>query len=1099
LEVATSGQKNAVQSEIIEALESWFDQYSDTNPFRARLIQDEQELQQLKSDESEIDQLLGELQDRKTRLITQQQRMEANEGQFRVLEESGLFSVEELQAPLLTAESVQQELIAAQSSLQSFNGKKAALEEYRPAWIEFQALALEATDPGVVLDSRRTELTERNEQLSEVKADIAQNREQANTSSNELSEIREALEGCKKEADRIGEYRGAHQDFQDQFSCDDPLLKEQQLLDERDAVIVKLRDLKEEGVRCQQGSDAVQGFQETIDNELSPDIWIKNALARRQAVTVDISDNSRDLKDLKERRRALDDENIAANAATRRANDRISNRNIPFQPLHRYVESLSLPSLRQRQVLSLFSSLLFAPVIKEPSDAITAANELSANDEQVPVFLASSLEKFCRNASIEMACRGTLAVAAIAGISTRAVECLIDPALVIREKEILEENIASVEAIVKCLEQELLELADSGSKMQLAKRAQQAIVENEPVRLKELQLEIGNISTDLELLNALCSTQTKNMIRRAAEYVRLGGKAQDDTYQQNLLTLANRREELQEQLSTLDMDFESLRKLVDFEAMKIGQILPPNVEILLEKAATFYQKDGPSFFTELDEVKTRLATSLAQANERHSYSSHFPAAQAYLDSLSEESEQDDLAKRIADVSRQVVEKSGERKRVRSAYQCLYDKLPDLRRVLLAVDQSAMAAIAKYRQIAQLEADLQAEDGIVSHPLLDIAQNIQSAIDHEDLDKVTQEARSFSEEISDLHIERKASELKSAKKHAIEAEKSFVEYAKSTADTATAFKPVERNILLQAHCLDAADAIKNMYHSLLETFSRIKSRLEDCASAELEARRNVSSRLAHLIAMAKYDFDIMRNVMRENRGAHHAHFNVDARILEIDDGKRLIESIIEEVDFLDKQRRDRQRVNAEEAGEDAFHDQIRDMLRAKLYKSIFTNPKIRYTNETIRAAQKNNEFTDKLSEGQKAAMSLMWMIRLAEFAIERGAKRMSGRSAQRKVRERSENVIIIDGLFSNLSDRYLIDSAMAGIESTRGRFQLIGLIHNPHYQNDFTKFPIFIIGKNRGRVGGKAGWVSFQGQPVPSEDAGTVGFAQLRRVPVLAET
>ena len=71
---------------------------------------------------------------------------------------------------------------------------------------------------------------------------------------------------------------------------------------------------------------------------------------------------------------------------------------------------------------------------------------------------------------------------------------------------------------------------------------------------------------------------------------------------------------------------------------------------------------------------------------------------------------------------------------------------------------------------------------------------------------------------------------------------------------------------------------------------------------------------------------------------------------------------------------------------------------------------------IRGAGDEHEFNENLSEGQKAALSLMWAIRLAEFAIEREAKRLSSRRSQQKAREMSVNIMLIDGLFSNLSNR-----------------------------------------------------------------------------------
>jgi len=1098
IEAITSGQKADFLKEVLEDLVSWFDQHADTNPFRMQLIRETEHLKQLTQKENELDKALKELYATKTSLVTQQQNMEANEGQYRALVASEEFSDEELGIPLLTEKLVQRELNAAQSALTKFATTKATLEQYRPAWEEFRLSAPYVSDPAVLLDERRTLLTKLNDQLRELKADLEANKAQTVLTNKELAGDREHLERCKKDSERIGEYRTAFEAFQRQFGDGDPISKEQELQDRRQCLDRDLSAFEIERTRCQEGVEALSKFQYTVESQTAPATWLANAVLRRKEVIVSKSDRERELADLHERRRALDKENVAANAATRRALTRLSQKQLAFVPIHQYVESLSLTSARQRQLLSLFSALLFAPVIENPSDAILAANELADNDEQVPVFLASSLERFCREGAVEMVCNDTLTVAALAGISTRAVECLIDPSLVHREKASLEEKANGVTAIIKVLEQELSELIESAPQIKLAQRADQALQDNEPARLEALKLSVADTSAALSAIDALCTPPMKDMMRRAAEYVRLGGRSRDSDYQQQLAALIDKCELLQEQLFTLEGKTELLEKNLRNKAGEASMVLPAPVENMLERAVKFHEGDGPEFFTTLEENEAQLNSVLARCTKRYSFSANFPAAQAYLDSVTKKSGTDDLASQIARVSRELSKTDEARQEVRNSYHRLNEKLPRLKQTLTDVDRAAIAAIAKYRQIAQLGVDIKVDDDLASHPLMDLAQTVRQAVMNEDLESVIQEARNFAAEIDDLQIERKAMELRAAQQSALRAEKAFIDQALNTAKTATAFKPVERDILQQVQSLKTVSIIRNLYHSLLETFNGIKERLDDCASAELEARRNVSSRLAHLIAMAKYDFDIMRQVMKENRGTHLAHFTIEAKILEIDDGKRLIESIIGDVDLLDKQRRDRQRINKEDTDADAFHSQIRDMLRVKLYKSIFSNPKISYTNQTIRAFQTNNEFTDSLSEGQKAAMSLMWMIRLAEFAIERSAKRMSGRSAQRKVRERAENVIIIDGIFSNLSDRHLIDSAMAGIETTRGRFQLIGLIHNPLYQNDFNKFPVFIIGKNRGVSGGKAGWVSFKSEPIPQQNTGTVGFAQLHKRPSTEE-
>ena len=59
--------------------------------------------------------------------------------------------------------------------------------------------------------------------------------------------------------------------------------------------------------------------------------------------------------------------------------------------------------------------------------------------------------------------------------------------------------------------------------------------------------------------------------------------------------------------------------------------------------------------------------------------------------------------------------------------------------------------------------------------------------------------------------------------------------------------------------------------------------------------------------------------------------------------------------------------------------------------------------------------EDMSEGQREAVSLMWLVKLSEFAIERELKSSLASTVARE-RKSSESVIILDGLFSKLSHK-----------------------------------------------------------------------------------
>jgi len=135
-------------------------------------------------------------------------------------------------------------------------------------------------------------------------------------------------------------------------------------------------------------------------------------------------------------------------------------------------------------------------------------------------------------------------------------------------------------------------------------------------------------------------------------------------------------------------------------------------------------------------------------------------------------------------------------------------------------------------------------------------------------------------------------------------------------------------------------------------------------------------------------------------------------------------------------------------------------------NCFLNPKCNIRHQEI-GGETNFQFhKDNGSKGEYASLELLWTVKLAEFAFKRDAiEAMSMSSsfattqAMRKKAERSaQGVLIIDGLFSNLSDEDLIDLSLGKSTNLQSNLQIIGFLHPPHYQNNFDIFPRWIIGK-----------------------------------------
>ncbi|UTH73717.1 hypothetical protein [Chromobacterium sp. IIBBL 290-4] len=162
-------------------------------------------------------------------------------------------------------------------------------------------------------------------------------------------------------------------------------------------------------------------------------------------------------------------------------------------------------------------------------------------------------------------------------------------------------------------------------------------------------------------------------------------------------------------------------------------------------------------------------------------------------------------------------------------------------------------------------------------------------------------------------------------------------------------------------------------------------------------------------------------------------------------------------------------------------QLKRLLRDKLIQCVFTNTSVEFVNAGIWAGKKSH-VSEKLSTGQKIALEFMWIVRQAEYEIERGLLEMTSTQAA-KSRAKANRVILIDGIFSTLSDRKIIGEALNGLRDLGGNFQILGFLHSPTWTNDYTVFPVYHVGKKLTNNAGD-GLVSFMEH---GRESDTVGF------------
>jgi hypothetical protein len=303
-------------------------------------------------------------------------------------------------------------------------------------------------------------------------------------------------------------------------------------------------------------------------------------------------------------------------------------------------------------------------------------------------------------------------------------------------------------------------------------------------------------------------------------------------------------------------------------------------------------------------------------------------------------------------------------------------------------------------------------------------------------------------------------------------KLFCDRADLESGTKTAaFNALELDVIRRA-TPEQISELNALFERLNVSLGRDREDAAKAMHAANAANEEALKQLSSLILVAQDNLDAMNRVMR-----HYPNgcFKIKVQMA----GEDLINEILSELTAGVK-------LLSANAGEGTRalkrtnEGRIKDFLRETLIDKIFLEPKVNFVHSGIRATE--SPVTEKLSTGQKVALEFMWIVRQAEYEIERGMRKLSSKQADRK-RQETNRVIFVDGIFSTLSDRNIIREAFNGLGNLGGNFQIIGFLHSPTWTNDSSVFPVYHVGKKLTNNSGER-LVKFTES---GRDPGTVGF------------
>jgi hypothetical protein len=264
-------------------------------------------------------------------------------------------------------------------------------------------------------------------------------------------------------------------------------------------------------------------------------------------------------------------------------------------------------------------------------------------------------------------------------------------------------------------------------------------------------------------------------------------------------------------------------------------------------------------------------------------------------------------------------------------------------------------------------------------------------------------------------------------------------------------------IAEARTIEQLGLIHQVKEKISASIKEHQDQLAVFKQAMEESKAATINNMTRFARQAENNLDIMERVMKKSP---NARFYVTADVADADKIRSIIESLIATIQEREAAAREHGTVALNEDIKQ-LNEEYLEQIHTQVYQKIFSNPSVLFSHKAIRGGEKTRLTGDEggLSGGQRTALMMMWLIKQADYALTRAVVNSDlNRRDQKTALRAVQRVMFFDGLFSNLSSNEIINDAFQGLSDIDMSFQLIGLIHNPHYVNNNAIFPVHLIGK-----------------------------------------
>jgi hypothetical protein len=883
--------------------------------------------------------------------------------------------------------------------------------------------------------------------------------------------------------------------------------------------------------------EAIEQFQDA-NPDVSPADWLERADKDRLRLTEAQQSLTKLETELGKELQALEQMRSVEDGAFEQAWAVLEGSGLRSQRLHQVVLDAGLSLDQQNDILSALSGMLSAPVFGALEDLQAAAGALQAAGVAVPLTLRSELFQSIEQGTSRSG--DTRLLGFIGGNTSRRVRILLDAEFAAAERTRMEAELATVQEQLRDTNIALTEVDAAGPHYQLAMRAKVAAEQQALEKYLAFEREANELEGRVKLLKPQTTAQSLEVLRCAREFIAKGGDARYEIITaeslpplkvdlEKLLEAENAAKERASQhglnardhalayqrlggatehdaarafSARLSGDLEVLDGQVE-EAQIVLETLTEQQDLAGKQAQAFEDQDGPR---ELEQH--RIAIEFAADTEAVDFMSKFDAQQKEIDEKlnklidasrvnfdraeafkANQDKSDQALQDEIDLKRQDIEKlNGIANKAKTEASRINDaEIPTWSRLAKAIHELAYevgSRVARTRRIAEQARDLEEGDAVPeAHPAYramdTLVQSLRSvqlqAYGHQvdEVDRLSQIVQEMDLEDGISRHKQIASQYETALKKYIDLNVAFCKAAEAQTGTpATAFNELEIEEIRKA-TPETMRVLMNLFEQLQASLNKERNEAQQAKTVAEETSADTLTQLTQLIVSAEDNLNILNKVMKKypnGRFYFQTQINKDEAVLDlINDLKEEVERATREVDPKSRSMR-----RTDET-------QLKRLLRDKLIQCVFTNTSVEFVNSGIWAGKKSH-VSEKLSTGQKIALEFMWIVRQAEYEIERGLLELTSKQAA-KSRTKANRVILIDGIFSTLSDRKIIGEALNGLRDLGGNFQIIGFLHSQTWNNDYSVFPVYHVGKKLMNSAGD-GLVSFMER---GREAGTVGF------------